>query len=195
VSAVFVDVGCGERKHAGSLGLDIAAVKGVDVVADARSGLPFRDCTVDGIYATHVLEHFDDLVGIMAEIWRVCRDGARVYITVPHASSSFMAWRDPTHKRGVLLSTFTYFDRTTSEGALFDYYGDVNFRTVYTRLRFAAGGREGRLAPGRRFISALITDMLEAVANRSRYAQHLCERWWGNFIGVAEAYAVLEVVK
>ena len=51
-----------------------------------------------------------------------------------HSSSSFMTWRDPTHKRGLNLSTFTYFDRSTSEGELFSYYGGVDFRTVYGEL-------------------------------------------------------------
>ena len=192
---VFIDIGCGERKHSGSLGIDIAALDAVDVLADVTHGLPFRDNSVSGVYATHVLEHFDNLVAVMCEIWRVCKPGSRVYITVPHASSSFMTWRDPTHKRGLNLSTFSYFDRTTLEGSIFNYYGNVDFRTVYTRLRFVAGGKAGRFHSGRRLLSAVVTDMLEAVANRSRYAQHLCERWWSNWIGVAEAYAVLEVVK
>src|SRR5262245_4846726 len=113
---IFIDIGCGERKHSGSLGIDIASLGGVDIVADVTHGLPLKDCSVSGVYASHVLEHFDDLVGVMGEIWRVCRPGARIYITVPHASSSFMAWRDPTHKRGLLLSTFSYFDRSTFEG-------------------------------------------------------------------------------
>jgi SAM-dependent methyltransferase len=195
VGGVFIDVGCGERKHPGSFGIDIAALANVDLVADVTRGLPFRDDSVDGVYASHVLEHFDDLVGVMCEIWRVCKPGSRVYITVPHASSSFMTWRDPTHKRGVTLSTFSYFDRRSFEGQLFNYYGGVDFRTIYTRLRFVAGGKAGRYASGRRIVSAVITDMLESIANRSRYAQHLCERWWSNWIGVAEAYAVLEVVK
>lgn len=192
---IVLDIGCGERKVPGSLGIDISRLSTVDVLADIRFGLPFRDCSVDGVHASHILEHFDNLVAVMDEIWRVCKPGARVYITVPHASSTFMTWRDPTHRRGISLSTLTYFDRRTVEGQLFKYYSKADFRRVFARLRFVAGGSSGRYAQERRFLGAILTDMFEAIANRSEYAQHLCERWWGQWFGVAEAYAVLEAVK
>jgi len=195
VGRVVIDIGCGERKHPGAIGLDIARLGAVDVLADITCGLPFRDNSVDEVHAQHVLEHFDDLVGVMREVYRVCKPGGRFVVTVPHSSSHFMTWRDPTHRRGLNLSTFEYFDRSTFDGRTFAYYSGVNFRRVYARLRFVAGGNKGRYAVNRRFVSALFTDMLEALANRSPYAQHLCERWWGHWFGIAEAYAVLEAVK
>jgi SAM-dependent methyltransferase len=195
VNRVVIDIGCGDRKTPGAIGLDIARLPSVDIVGDVNQGLPFRDSSVDAVYASHVLEHFDDLVGVMREVWRVSKPGARLYVTVPHASSNYMTWRDPTHKRGVNLSTFTYFDQSTDDGSRFGYYSGINFRLVYSRLRFVAGGKEGRYFPGRFLPAALFTDMLEALANRSPYAQHLCERWWGHWFGIAEAYAVLEAVK
>ncbi len=190
---VAIDIGCGEYKHPGSVGVDIAALRGVDVQADVTFSLPFQDSCVDAIYATHVLEHFDNLTQVMDDIWRVCKPGARLYVTVPHATSSFMTWRDPTHRRGLNLSTLSYFDKATL--SVPHYYSKANFRTVYSRLRFVAGGRDGRNSPGRRLVSVIATDMLEAVANGSQYRKHLCERWWGHWFGVAEAYAVLEAVK
>ena len=192
---VVVDLGCGERKYPGAIGVDFVRLEPVDVLADANFGLPFRDSSIDGLHVNHVLEHVDNLVRTMDEIWRVLKPGGRVYITVPHSSSSFMTWRDPTHKRGMNLSTLSYFDSSTFDGGLFSYYSRANFRRVYGRLRFAAGGRAGRERPGRKLVARLLTDALEAVANRSEYQQHLCERWWGGFIGIAEAYAVLEAVK
>jgi ubiquinone/menaquinone biosynthesis C-methylase UbiE len=192
---VVIDIGCGERKYPGAIGVDIAPLPTVDLLADANAGLPFADSSVDGVHLNHVLEHLDDLVAAMDEVWRVLKPGGRVYITVPHATSSFMTWRDPTHRRGMNLSTLTYFDNTTFDGALFSYYSKANFRRVYGRLRFAAGGRAGRERPGRSIVARTLTDLLEAVANKSERHQQLCERWWGPWFGVAEAYAVLEAVK
>jgi SAM-dependent methyltransferase len=192
---VIIDIGCGERKTPGAIGLDIAPLKTVDVLGDVTFGLPFKDSTADRVHASHLLEHFEDLPAVMKEVWRVCKPGGRFYVTVPHSSSHYMTWRDPTHKRGVNLSTLTYFDRSTFEGNLFSYYAGIDFRIVYSRLRFVPGGNKGRYAEGRRFITALFTDFLEAVANRSPGAQRVCERWWGHWFGVAEAYAVLEAVK
>jgi SAM-dependent methyltransferase len=191
----IVDIGCGDNKRPGAIGLDIARLESVDVIGDVRAGLPFRDSSLDGVYASHLLEHFDDLVAVMEDVWRVLKPAGRLYVTVPHASSSFMTWRDPTHRRGVNLSTLTYFDRSTFEGSMFRYYSRANFRLVYSRLRFAAGGPHRKYPFGRNPIAKLMTDFLETVANRSPYAQYLCERWWGPIFGIAEAYAILEAVK
>ena len=53
----------------------------------------------------------------MDEIWRVCQDGARLEIRGPHFSMSSLIWGDPTHKRGLSLSTFKYFDGDCWYGA------------------------------------------------------------------------------
>lgn len=191
---IVVDIGCGSNKREGAIGLDIARVEGVDVLGDVTHGLPFGDSTVDAVHAAHLLEHMDDLPAVMSEIWRICKPGARVYITVPHASSSFMTWRDPTHRRGVTLSTLRYFNRSTFEGNLFRYYSNANFKQVFARLRFASRNSDSELFPRNKF-SKVLTAFLEAIANRSEYSQYMCERWWGHWFGIAEAYAVLEAVK
>jgi SAM-dependent methyltransferase len=191
--SIVIDIGCGDSKRPGSIGVDVARIAGVDLLADVTRGLPFADSTVDAVHASHVLEHFDDLTAVMDEIWRVCRPGARLYVTVPHASSSFQAWRDPTHRRALTLDTFGYFDRSTPEGGRFGYYARAHFRRVYGRLRFAGG--PPRMRRYRRPWSGLVTEVLEALANGSERSQRLCERWWGPWFGIAEAYAVLEAVK
>ena len=130
-----VDLGCGNRKFAGSIGMDIVAVPGVvDVIADMSRGLPFRDNSLDGLYAYHVLEHVDDFLGLMGEIWRVCRHGGRVRVKIPHASSPYILWKDPTHKRGLSIATFAYFDDTYFDGAAFSYYSPARFRIERARL-------------------------------------------------------------
>jgi ubiquinone/menaquinone biosynthesis C-methylase UbiE len=192
VKSVVIDVGCGKNKRPGSVGLDIARVEGVDVLGDVTFGLPFKNDSVDGVHMSHLLEHMDDLVAVMNEVWRVCKPGARVYITVPHASSSFVTWRDPTHKRGINLSTFSYFNPSKIEGQIFAYYSRAAFRPVYSKLRFQP--LFDPLFPRNR-VSQVVMDILEAIANRSEYSQYVCERWWGHWFGIAEAYTILEAVK
>ena len=195
MQSVVIDIGCGNNKYPGSLGIDLAPLPSVDILADLSRGLPLQDSTVDNVHASHVLEHFDDLVGVMNEIWRVCKPGARVYVTVPHATSSYMTWRDPTHRRGINLSTFTYFDRSTPEGSTFSYYSKAHLQRLHARLRFVPCGQEGRRQLSRKHAASALTFALEWLANRTPYAQHLCERWWGAWFGVAEAYTVLRAVK
>lgn len=40
---VVIDLGCGARKGPGAIGLDIAPIPGVDLIADVMRGLPLRD--------------------------------------------------------------------------------------------------------------------------------------------------------
>jgi hypothetical protein len=55
-----------------------------------RERLPWGDATVAGVYAAHCLEHLQPagLWHCLAEIARVCREGAMVEIHAPHAFHS-----------------------------------------------------------------------------------------------------------
>jgi SAM-dependent methyltransferase len=189
-----IDLGCGTRKVKGTLGVDFVAVPGVDVVADLNGGLPFKDSSLDGVYAYHILEHLDDFLGTMNEIWRVCKPGALVFVKVPHAASTFVTWKDPTHRRGLSIATFAYFDETYFDGAAFAYYAKARFRIERAKLRFTLSGREEhpvQLSPFRQVMDALF----DALANRSRRWQYFCERFWGPVVGIEEAELVMRAQK
>jgi SAM-dependent methyltransferase len=188
-----VDLGCGTRKMKGSLGMDIVPVAGVDIVANMAYGLPFKDNSLDGVFAYHVLEHLDDFLGIMGEIWRVCRDGARVQVKVPHASSPFMLWKDPTHKRGLTIATFAYFDDTYFDGIAFAYYSPARFRIEKAKLNFTLTDRQ--VDPAITRARRLLNPIFDAVANRSRGYQYACERFWGPIVGIEEAVLTLRAIK
>jgi SAM-dependent methyltransferase len=190
---VRIDLGCGRAKIPGTIGLDNAAVPGVDVLGDMRYGLPFRDNSADALYAYHVLEHFDDFLGIMGEIWRVCRHGATVHIKVPHASSPYMTWKDPTHRRGLMLATFTYFDDSTFAGSMFSYYSPARFLVEEAMLNFTLTDRrdDPEMSGMRRFL----TKVFSALANRNRGWQDFCERFWGPLVGIEEAVVMLRAQK
>ncbi len=102
---IAIDIGCGANKKPGAIGVDRAAVRGVDVVAAAER-LPFRESSVDAIYAAHVLEHVEPLVPVIEELWRVSKPGARIHVWAPHFTSGLYVWSDPTHRRGFTSLTF-----------------------------------------------------------------------------------------
>ncbi len=188
--AVKIDLGCGSRKVRGSIGVDIARAPAVDVVADFDEGLPFKDNSADTVYAYHLLEHLDDFLGFMDEIWRVCRPDARVYIKVPHATSAFNTWKDPTHKRGMFIATFTYFDDTYFDGVAFAYYAKARFRIEKARLNFSIDNSWGFSLPKR-----IVGHLVHVLANRDRNSQYLCERFWGHLVGIEEAALILRAIK
>jgi SAM-dependent methyltransferase len=87
-SLVRIDIGCGNRKIDGCIGVDKLTLPGVDIVHDLEKGLPFKDSSVDIIYAGSVLEFIDDLEAVMSEIHRILKkDTGRIKIFVPHFSS------------------------------------------------------------------------------------------------------------
>lgn len=168
---VVLDLGCGRAKRPGSIGIDAAALPGVDVVADLEQGLPFLpDRSVDAVYSDHFLEHVDRFDLVLAEIVRVLKPGARAHVSVPHFSNPYF-YSDYTHRRFFGLYTFYYFvdQRWQLARKVPSFYTPTRIRIESQRLVFRPG--EGR--PGR------YHRLLERLVNRStsaqeRYEAHLC---------------------
>jgi SAM-dependent methyltransferase len=105
-----LDLGCGADKLPGALGVDLHAQPGVDLVHDLNViPWPLPEGQFAAIHCRHVLEHLDDLVGVLNEIHRVGKTGARVSIVTPHFSS-LSSWEDPTHRRHFARRSFAFFD-------------------------------------------------------------------------------------
>ncbi len=81
-----IDLGCGNAKKEGTIGLDIVAGPGVDHVVDlVNAPLPFPDRSVSYVYSSHFLEHVQNPAPIFAEISRVAADGATLEFWTPYA--------------------------------------------------------------------------------------------------------------
>ncbi len=80
-----LDIGCGQRKRPGYVGVDILPLPGVEFVADVMQRLPFEDGTVTGVSSTGTLHLLPDPAPLLRELIRVCKDGAEIEIWTPHA--------------------------------------------------------------------------------------------------------------
>ena len=106
-----LNLGCGTDIREGYINLDFDKRPGVDIVCDIEKfPWPFEDNEFDCIYASHLLEHVEDIVKTMSEIKRISKDGAIITIRVPHFSCG-VSYRDPTHKRFFSYHTFDYFTK------------------------------------------------------------------------------------
>lgn len=103
-----LNLGSGNDYKKGWVNIDISEEFSPDIVCDLSTGIPYGDSSVDEIYAHHFLEHIADTIFMMNEMWRVCKNGAKVHIEVPH-QDSLMAFADPTHKRIFNEESFKYF--------------------------------------------------------------------------------------
>ena len=137
-----LDLGCGARKTPGAFGVDLVPAPGVDLVHDLnRIPWPLAENRFERVVCSHVLEHLSDLVGVMNEIHRVSKPGARVRILTPHFSS-LNSWEDPTHVRHFARKSFSFFDTESAH-----HCTDRRLKTVGVKLSFGGGlwGGLGRL--------------------------------------------------
>lgn len=123
----LLDLGCGDDKLPGALGMDKVPGPAIDVVHDLDvRPWPLEANRFDRVRAQNVLEHVHDLVAVMEELHRVCRDGARVDILMPFMGSVTFA-TDPTHRRAAAHRSFEYFEPGTAFGA-FRYSATARFK-------------------------------------------------------------------
>ena len=106
----LLDLGCGNRKYPGAIGIDNNPNTEADIIHDLNSiPYPFEDSSFDEIIADNVLEHLDNPLKVMEEIHRISKNDAKVVIAVPYFRS-FYATIDPTHKNYFGVWWFKYFD-------------------------------------------------------------------------------------
>lgn len=105
----MLDLGCGIRKRADAVGVDMMPNDVVDVVHDLNQyPYPFLDDEFDDILLDNSIKHLDDIVLTMEELHRISKDGARIVIKVPYFRSHWAM--DPTHKHYFATHAFFVFD-------------------------------------------------------------------------------------
>jgi predicted SAM-dependent methyltransferase len=117
----ILDLGCGNKKKEGAIGIDINPCTNPDVVHDLNTfPYPFEDSTFDEIYADNVIEHLDEVFKVMEELQRICKPGGILIIKVPYFRSRY-AFIDPTHKHYFTVESFTYFDPGHPHHVMYNY--------------------------------------------------------------------------
>lgn len=107
---IKLDLGCGISKKPGYLGVDALALPNVDIVHNLNVfPYPFHDSEVDEIWMDQVLEHVENPLKVMEELFRISKNKAPITIGVPYFRS-FYATIDPTHRHFFGVHWFDYFD-------------------------------------------------------------------------------------
>jgi len=77
-------IGAGRAHLEGWVNMDIQALPGVDVVADATKGINFQN--VEAIFAEHFIEHLriDEAVGFLLECHRALGEGSWLRLSTPN---------------------------------------------------------------------------------------------------------------
>lgn len=105
-----LDIGCGNKKLQGYVGMDHQTREGVDIVHDIEVfPWPLESGAYEKANASHVMEHIKPwlLVSVMNEAWRVLEAGGEITIRTPYGAAFDF---DPTHTIRFQESSFAYFD-------------------------------------------------------------------------------------
>ena len=111
-NGIQLDIGCGDNKQPGYVGMDYRKTKNVDIQHSIEDcPLPFPDNYCRTILMSHLIEHLKPwlIIDIFNELWRISKVGGQLLIAMPYAGS-FGFWQDPTHTKPWNEATPTYFD-------------------------------------------------------------------------------------
>lgn len=114
-----LNLGCGSKILEGYINVDKFDYYPVDVVHDLEKfPYPFETDSVDYILLSHVLEHVgqnpDVFIGIVRELFRICKPNSKIRIIVPHPRhDDFLA--DPTHVRPIMPLGLALFDKKKNQ--------------------------------------------------------------------------------
>lgn len=132
---IKINIGSGGEELLGFKTIDIDASTKPDIVCDIENGLPFQDNSVDEIKCSHVLEHINNIIFVLKEFYRVCKNGSKITIVVPLMDAS-----DMTHVRFFNEHTF----RTLTEPIYWNkpYYFVGKYKEISRSFRELSTCRE-----------------------------------------------------
>jgi len=183
----WLDVGCGKAKIDGALGIDRAALPGVDIVADLNvRPWPVETSSIDHIVCKHVISHLDNFIGTIEEMHRVAKPGAIVEILAPHYTSD-NANTDPTIRTRAGIRTMNYF--CPQYDFKFQYYSDVRFEMLKREISFREAVTDFRLQTKSNFARLLGVEWL---VNRF---PRIYERFFAYMLPASEVYFKMRVIK
>jgi len=113
-SGILLDIGCGQFKQTGFVGMDRRKIPGVDIVHDLEVfpyPLPDESCLT--IVGSHIVEHLKPwlMIQFMDELWRITKPNGQLYLSHPYSVNEYFV-QDPTHCNPCNEATWQYFDHT-----------------------------------------------------------------------------------
>jgi len=186
---VRVDLTGRAKAAARALQVRPAREPGVHVIAEPGPRLPFRDHSVDEMFVGRTIAWRTDITETLEALWRACKPGALIHLTLPHASSIIALSRDARPRPLLTLNTFNYYDPRTKPADA----PEVAFTVERARLRVA--GERGIADAGLALARGPFSRFIEKVANGSRGSQYRFERWLSGLVAFEEFDVVLSVVK
>lgn len=178
---IKLNLGCGLKKINGYINVDNRLPCGPDLAHNLNVfPYPFADNYAAEIIMDHVLEHLDDPLAVLQELFRISAPGAKIFINCPHFSGN---WAHPGHKSAIGVHLFDFLKEGGDE-----QYGVANFQVDKIELRWF------RYSLGKRslFVLRLLNKLISYLANLS---PRVAERFWCYYVGGFEEIRFEATVK
>lgn len=134
-----LNIGCGREILDGYINIDRTREHGAEVGFDLEKAdsehwrLPFANDSITEMRAFHVLEHINNILPLMQELYRIAAPDCIFYVKVPHGATE-VAYADPTHVRQMFPSSFGYFSQPNYWKADYGYRGDWKVDEMITTV-------------------------------------------------------------
>ncbi|MBN2519094.1 MAG: class I SAM-dependent methyltransferase [Bacteroidales bacterium] len=164
-----LDLGSGGNVKDNFYSIDIAEMKGIDIIADLNESLNLiPDNSVEHIYSRHLMEHIKEFLPLLKEIYRITKPGGKIEIIVPHFSN-VLGFSDPTHCRFFGLYTMYYFVNENNQPATRKFpshYSEAKFIIDTIKIEFYR----------KKLIDRIIGSVLMKIINKNIKRQEFYER-------------------
>lgn len=167
-----LDLGCGQRKREGHVGVDAVPGPDVDIVHDLTVvPWPFADGSVSRVHSSHFFEHLTapQRVAMMHELYRIMQPGAEAWIITPYWLS-VGAIQDPTHQwPPVAEQSYFYFNADWRRRTGLDHYGihcDFDLRFSYNLDESVKGRSETEIRHAIRHVPNTVVELIAVLTRR-----------------------------
>lgn len=126
-----LNIGSGYKRYPGFLNVDHDPLVNPDFLVDLENlKLDIPDSSVEYVIAHHILEHIGTgFLGLMKELYRVCKNDAILDIKVPHHRSDIQHM-DPTHMRTISVDMMLQFSKEYNQWHIDNFNSSSGFGLI-----------------------------------------------------------------
>lgn len=155
-----LNLGCGRDIKKNYINLDKVKLDGIDIVHDLNKfPYPFKDNEFDEVLCQNILEHINDPIKVMEEIWRISKPNAIIKVQVPYWASKG-AVSHLEHKHYFDEGSFNYF----KEGNIGDARTTkARFKSVLIYPHCNPLSRFKKYLPFKKFFSKFLINIYDTI--------------------------------
>ena len=128
---IKLNLGCGNKVKEGYVNIDSYWHDNINIMANLENyPWHYEDNSVDEIYASHIIEHFQDEKKFLTECMRILKYNGTLHIIAPHSSSPSNIGCMGHYR----TYSYNYFKNLLSTPSYI--YTTIKFKTIYQKVNW-----------------------------------------------------------